>query len=820
MQKNVVNGSVHQSRSHHLNSGLGKESKPREENLSGGYSEKLTFDLDTQQGRHGLFSHHKVNSNEQKALFDHVIPKEFSLKEAKGEGDCFYDACAQALNEWSKRNEYTIKSLRLLCHEYAVNLDQRSETNPKHPDNWIAKAFNGDGAEYHRYLANVQYTAEECEAGEGLGNDKCAIWGEPHIDGRILCVAIGIKLHVIEVRENPDDETNKNQKFIISHNLIDSNGLKCVGEDYHDWNDKETLHIGVCNLHFVPILRNKYHKTSASLPLEVHQNGHHQSQPIVREEIGEAKTMLNDGLESEKDSSIDQPNGLNKATEKRVYRHLQQEGAKEYLIDQLKELYLKRNEEHINKFQDFLSVVPELYENLPYNYESVLAEIFWGRLQYHKVARVGLVQVFLNSLDPAIMSDYCRNIIEDELKTLKEKSPFRIKIEDFYSQWFKKLKEKKEKSAGYYIESEMHERIDQMQQLYKVLSHFQSTPNTFPMNYSERIYPDDKLIECVIEILKGGKKYYQSFIDTNILCLEDFGFFLDELAIINNARLSKKLLAHDKTLACQDFDVLLAVKTLHYENLRRPYFHRLFTLLQAMMIQNSKLIERHDHVVELQKEFVHDYNYRAANLEAKYFKEVSKLNKVILDLQSKLIILRRQKECEGIIMGCKPSPRTVSDTLNIKHGSRRVELDNSSKNNPNNKIKAPPKPRRLQLRALDSVPNQADELKRLVDENTELKIENCSLLVKLAEAEHECAKLHNIEFDNIKLRRQLTQMKLQLEAEKLQNNASTSEHSTKRLYNPKVSWHFPNSDPVDETDDAIITCSDNEQGPDVRDGCL
>ncbi len=227
-------------------------------------SEKQKNTVDEVHGRHGLFSHKKTYSEEQIALFDQVIPKGYQLREAKGKGDCFYDSCAQELNERAGENEYTIKSLRLLCHQYAVELDKRCNANPQHPDNWISKALNHDLRKYQEYLANVQYTVEERETGEGLGDDKLAIWGEVHIDGRILCEQLRVKLHVIEMRENPDDETNETQKFILSHNLVNERGLRNVEEDKIDWKDEKLLHIAVCNLHFVPILRNTAKQTSAS----------------------------------------------------------------------------------------------------------------------------------------------------------------------------------------------------------------------------------------------------------------------------------------------------------------------------------------------------------------------------------------------------------------------------------------------------------------------------------------------------------------------------------------------------------------------------
>ncbi len=219
-------------------------------------TDKRSDSVNQTPARYGLFSHENKNSREIKVLFENSIPEGFGLAAAKGKGDCFYDSCAQELNEWAGKNEYSIKSLRVLCNEYAVELDRICNANLRHPDNWIAKAFNYDSRKYQEYLANVRYSVEEREAEEGLGDDKLAVWGEQHIDGRILCKQLGIKLHVIEVRENPDDLTNKTEKFIVSHNLVDEAGLKNVDGDNIDWNDRKLIHIAVCNIHFVPILRN------------------------------------------------------------------------------------------------------------------------------------------------------------------------------------------------------------------------------------------------------------------------------------------------------------------------------------------------------------------------------------------------------------------------------------------------------------------------------------------------------------------------------------------------------------------------------------
>ena len=59
---------------------------------------------------------------------------------------------------------------------------------------------------------------------------------------------------------------------MVSHNLVGKAGLKNLGAEAIDWNDKETIHIGVCNLHFVPILKKVTLQKSPSYPLEIYKS--------------------------------------------------------------------------------------------------------------------------------------------------------------------------------------------------------------------------------------------------------------------------------------------------------------------------------------------------------------------------------------------------------------------------------------------------------------------------------------------------------------------------------------------------------------------
>lgn len=205
----------------------------------------------------GLFDGKTKNQQQKRRLLLAAIHNGFSLGKALSKGDCFFDACAQTLNRIFGTNMHTVKSLRLLCHQYAVTLDARCEANPQHNSNWIGKLFN-DGQRYQEYLANIQFTAQEREAGAGLGTDQLAVWGEPHIDGRIICQQLNVKLHVIEVRENPDPDAPQAEKIIVGHNLITSTGLRNVGAEGINWQDPRLIHIAILadGIHFVPVLRH------------------------------------------------------------------------------------------------------------------------------------------------------------------------------------------------------------------------------------------------------------------------------------------------------------------------------------------------------------------------------------------------------------------------------------------------------------------------------------------------------------------------------------------------------------------------------------
>lgn len=78
-------------------------------------------------------------------------------------------------------------------------------------------------------------------------------WGDPEVEGRILCGKYGVKLHVVE--SNPLHTTDEQQDLFL-HQLIDSSGSKSAGEyNRVDYNDNSVLHIvNSGHAHFEPLL--------------------------------------------------------------------------------------------------------------------------------------------------------------------------------------------------------------------------------------------------------------------------------------------------------------------------------------------------------------------------------------------------------------------------------------------------------------------------------------------------------------------------------------------------------------------------------------
>ncbi|MDR3131609.1 MAG: hypothetical protein LBU02_00705 [Rickettsiales bacterium] len=99
-------------------------------------------------------------------------PDNFHVGQAIGDGSCFFDSFRQSL-EQQTGTQVTVKQLRDDCKEFAQN----------NTPGWFKNAIARSGETADDYKVNI------------MRNDR---WGDPDIEGRILCGKYGVKLHVVE----------------------------------------------------------------------------------------------------------------------------------------------------------------------------------------------------------------------------------------------------------------------------------------------------------------------------------------------------------------------------------------------------------------------------------------------------------------------------------------------------------------------------------------------------------------------------------------------------------------------------------------------
>ncbi len=177
----------------------------------------------------------RISGQEITLLNSNPYPDNFYVGQAIGNGSCFFDSFRQSL-EQQTGEQVTAEKLRNDCREFAQ----------KNPPKWFTDAIaNGyDNNGQHRSETVDDYTANI------MRNDR---WGDPDVEGRILCEKYKVKLHVIE------NQTVDNQDLFL-HELIDNSGTKSAGEyNKVNYDDSSVLHvINKGHAHFEPLLdRNK-----------------------------------------------------------------------------------------------------------------------------------------------------------------------------------------------------------------------------------------------------------------------------------------------------------------------------------------------------------------------------------------------------------------------------------------------------------------------------------------------------------------------------------------------------------------------------------
>ncbi|WP_265022012.1 OTU domain-containing protein [Wolbachia endosymbiont (group A) of Icerya purchasi] len=177
----------------------------------------------------------RISGQEITLLNSNHYPDNFYVGQAIGNGSCFFDSFRQSL-EQQTGEQVTIEKLRNDCKEFAQ----------KNPPKWFTNAIvnSHDNNGQHRSETVDDYTANI------MRNDR---WGDPDVEGRILCEKYGVKLHVIE--SNPLHAIDTQQDRFL-HELIDNSGSKSAGEyNKVDYNDSSIVHIiNKGYSHFEPLL--------------------------------------------------------------------------------------------------------------------------------------------------------------------------------------------------------------------------------------------------------------------------------------------------------------------------------------------------------------------------------------------------------------------------------------------------------------------------------------------------------------------------------------------------------------------------------------
>jgi len=209
--------------------------------------------------REKLFNTSKDKQARIQLSLETVKLSSYVLANAFGKGDCFFDACAQALKSIGKVQEngksYDVKSLRYVCYKYVLELDKKmNEKQISKKENWIYQELKSDN-EYNNYIATICFTAEEAEQESNrLLTKGLATWSRLEVDGRIICEQLGISIHWIEILEKDESKQTNPQ---ILHQLQRPNGKAQSLEHQFEINyqDETLIHLVVYKNHVVPLLK-------------------------------------------------------------------------------------------------------------------------------------------------------------------------------------------------------------------------------------------------------------------------------------------------------------------------------------------------------------------------------------------------------------------------------------------------------------------------------------------------------------------------------------------------------------------------------------
>ncbi|WP_265023939.1 ankyrin repeat domain-containing protein [Wolbachia endosymbiont (group A) of Epagoge grotiana] len=222
------------------------------------------------------------------------LPENFRIGQAVVDGNCFFDSFRKGL-EQQLGIQVTVEQLRNYCRDFAQN----------NPPKWFIDAI----AQSHDNSGRVRSETLGFYTSNILNSER---WGDPEVEGRILCEKYQVKLHIVEKSSyllylkqqvlNNSREFSDNIRLIISnsnsneelasqlqkdhsegassllvdmttfdgldntHQLISSSGS--LSSDNINYDDRYTIHlINRGNAHFEPILSTQevqYNKQKSS----------------------------------------------------------------------------------------------------------------------------------------------------------------------------------------------------------------------------------------------------------------------------------------------------------------------------------------------------------------------------------------------------------------------------------------------------------------------------------------------------------------------------------------------------------------------------
>ncbi|WP_264377974.1 ankyrin repeat domain-containing protein [Wolbachia endosymbiont (group B) of Philonthus cognatus] len=217
------------------------------------------------------------------------LPKNFKVGQAIADGNCFFDSFRQGL-EQQLGIKVTVKQLRQHCKEFAQN----------NPPEWFINAI----ANSHDNNGVVRKETPDSYTGNILNSNR---WGDPEVEGRILCEKYRVKLHVIEKHNVDGEEVRTDQ-------IIDSESSKPVNS--MNYNEENTIHVvNGGNAHFEPVLNKA--KIRNAIQQENHLSSSYNYQPV--DSINNRADSSQPGIPSQQTSLDSQPNQPNIDNQRKSY---------------------------------------------------------------------------------------------------------------------------------------------------------------------------------------------------------------------------------------------------------------------------------------------------------------------------------------------------------------------------------------------------------------------------------------------------------------------------------------------------------------------